>query len=114
MRKGIFLSIDKLIVKSINNDYTLSDISNELKDRCKNIFKAISSDYESIDIFLKCDVKDAEAKVKYIHDYIYCCSKRANDLDWIIENRNNFKNLTNIKTFNLIKFKDKLKNNETR
>jgi hypothetical protein len=112
MKSGVLLSIDKLIIKSIKNDYDLNDISNELKNRCKNIFKIIENDYKSINEFLECDVKDKEAKVKYIQDYIYCCTRRYNDLDWIIKNKNNFKYLTDIKMFNLIKFKDKLKKDE--
>lgn len=107
-------SIDSLITKSIKNDYTLSEISIELKNRCNNIFKIISSDYKSIDDFLKSDVTDKEKKYKYIQEYIRCCDKRSNDLDWLIENKDNFKGLKDINLFGLIKLKDKLNKNETR
>lgn len=107
-------SIDNLIIKSIKNDYTLSEISNELKNRCNNIFKIIINDYKCMDGFLKSDVSNKESKYKYIQEYIRCCDKRSNDLDWLIKNKDKFKGLKNENLFGLIKLKDKLNKNETK
>lgn len=102
-------SIDSLITKSIKNDYTLSEISLELRNRCNNIFKIIINDYKSIDDFLKSDVSNKELKYKYIQEYIRCCDKRSNDLDWLMKNKDNFKGLKDENLFRLIKLKEKLR-----
>lgn len=98
-----------LIMKPLNEGKSLLEINRDMHESIEKMFGMVSDDYESIGEFLKCEITDKSSKDKYIFYFIENSIKRISDIHWIFYNKEKFKNYTDIKLFNLIKLKDKLR-----
>lgn len=103
--------IDKHIIeKSLISGMSFLDINQELHNRIETIFRTVKDDYGSIENLLKIDVESKPAKHKYVFYFIKHSIKRISDVHWMFYNKNKLSRYTDSQIFNLIKLKDKLKN----
>jgi hypothetical protein len=94
--------------KSLNDVHVVSIIKSELRTK---IVKFTGILLKDVDVDKMLGLKFDEItpiKVRYGIANIRHCKKRINDLNWLLDNKYKFKNLSNTKVFNLIKLKDKL------
>jgi hypothetical protein len=101
--------IDRKILEEISRGNNLDEIISFLKSNCdkfmrRDSFIAISKSY----IIKNWNL--IEVKKKYTTYYVIHSTKRKNDIEWVLKNKEKFnKNLTDEKLFKLILLKEKLK-----
>jgi hypothetical protein len=101
--------IDMKILDCITRGNNLSEVVLYLKSNCdkfmkRDMFVNISKKY----ILTNWDL--IEIRKRYTTYYVIHSTKRKNDIEWVLKNKENFeKNITDTKLFKLILLKDKLK-----
>jgi hypothetical protein len=104
--------VDKRITDAFSDGLSIGAVQSELKVRIKNFTTTIIRDgIQLSDLYCKEFSEVQPLRHRYGITYIKHCEKRINDLSWINERRSSFKDQSNSKMFNLIKFKDKILSN---
>lgn len=120
-KESILKLIDTKIIKQINSDdLSFIEIIQDLEEKINRFGIIMSSNYdrETIDNAIlifnrKQDIVNIEPKaLRYNVCFRGHCINRINDIKWIIKNRYKFNKYDNIKVYNLILLKNKLKENE--
>jgi hypothetical protein len=100
-------AIDNKIISNLNSGKELIDIYNMLEQTINNFI--IRDDFMDVDeIFLKSNWDNIHFKKRYTSYYVVYTKKRKSDIMWLIVNRQEFKKLSNVKLFMLIRLRDKL------
>ncbi len=101
--------VDRKIIESFKDNLSIGAVKSDLKVRIKNFTTTITKDGVSInDLYDKDFSEISPIRHRYGITYIKQCEKRISDLDWIINNKFKFENLSNSKLFSLIKFREKI------
>lgn len=104
--------VDKRIIDAFNEGLSIGAVKSDLKVRINNFTMTIVKDGIKVsDLYNKEFLEVEPLRHRYGITYIKHCEKRINDLNWINERRGSFKDQSNSKMFNLIKFKDKISSN---
>ncbi len=99
--------IDARISARICEGYTLESIRDYLISNIKK--KREHEKFLKISKFLLLrNWNGLESGAKYTTYYAMHCSKRLEDIEWLLENRDKFPRLTNDKLFNMVLFKEKI------
>lgn len=93
------LSVDGLELNSVKSDLIDSITKFSQRDAFINVSK----------FYLLRNWDLIAVKKKYTTYYVMHSIKRLKDVDWLIENKKRFPNLSDPKLFKLIQFKDKIK-----
>jgi len=114
MRKDqIEIFVDNSISKAYLEGRSSLEVIEFLKIKMANIRNVFIAQNPLIDIDNLIKSNDWEnisnARAKYTATYINHSYKRINDIKWMLDNKNKFRDYKEGKMFNLIKFKDKLK-----
>lgn len=95
---------EKLSSNGLNLEYVKSDLIDSItKFSQRDAFINVSKFY------LLRNWNLIAVKKKYTTYYVMYSIKRLKDVDWLIENRKRFPNLSEPKLFKLVQFKDKIK-----
>jgi len=114
MRKDqIEIFVDNSISKAYLEGRSSLEVIEFLKIKMANIRNVFIAQNPLIDIDNLIKSNDWEnisnVRAKYTATYINHSYKRINDIKWMLDNKNKFRDYKEGKMFNLIKFKDKLK-----
>jgi hypothetical protein len=102
--------VDRKIIQSFQEGFSIGSIQSDLKVRIRNFTNTIGKD-SSVNYMQLYDTKFEDIpniRHRYGITYIKQCQKRLQDLDWIIEKKSKFSNMTYSKVFKLIQFREKL------
>jgi len=102
--------VDRKIIQSFQEGFSIGSIQSDLKVRIKNFTNTIAKD-TNVDYNQLYDAKFEDIsniRHRYGVTYIKQCEKRLQDLDWIICKKSEFSNMTYSKVFKLIQFREKL------
>ena len=104
--------VDRKVVQSLQEGFSIGAIQSDLIVRMKNFTKTIEKDGSMVyqDLYNSEFDKISNIRLRYGITYIKQCEKRLKDLDWILDNKFKF-NFENSKIFKLIQFKEKLTEN---
>lgn len=102
--------VDRKIIQSFQEGFSIGSIQSDLKVRIKNFTKTIEKDntvcYQQL---YDSDFDNiSNIRFRYGITYIKQCQKRLKDLDWIVEKKSKFNDMTYSKIFKLIQFREKL------
>jgi hypothetical protein len=101
--------IDKRILEEISKGNNLNEVISFLKSNCDKFMNRDSFIRVSKRYLVK-NWNLIEVKKKYTTYYVIHSSKRKNDIEWVLKNKEKFnKNLTDEKLFKLILLKEKLR-----
>lgn len=106
--------VDRKIIQSFQEGFSIGSIQSDLKVRIKNFTTTIAKD-TNVDYSQLYEAKFEDIsniRHRYGITYIKQCQKRLKDLDWIVDKRWKFSNLTYSKIFKLIQFKERLEDNK--
>lgn len=105
----ILKMVDRCISQSFEKGNNITDIQIELETKKVKFKSILDRDMCNVEEILSADWDDIKSsKARYGSFYIRNCSKRIEDLDWIIKNKNKFNRYSYSEIFQLIKFKEKL------
>lgn len=99
--------IDKKIHQALSDGESFQFVIDDLKDGISR-FSSRSGFIKVSKRYIINNWKLIEVKKRYTTYYVIHSTRRLNDIEWIVKNKDKF-NLDNAKLFNLIKLKDKLK-----
>jgi hypothetical protein len=105
--------VDRKIIQSFQEGFSIGSIQSDLKVRIKNFTNTIGKD-TSVNYVELYDSKFEDIpniRHRYGITYIKQCQKRLQDLDWILDKKPQFRHLSNSKIFKLIQFKEKITGN---
>lgn len=101
--------IDNKIISKISNDnLSLDSVKSDLIDSITK-FSGKESFMKVTKFYLLRNWKVMPVKKKYTTYYVIHSIKRLEDIDWLIERKDRFPNLSDLKLFKLIQFKEKIK-----
>ena len=105
----ILKMVDRCILQSFEKGNNITDIQSELENKKVKFKSILIRDMDNVEKILVSDWDDIESsKARYGSFYIRSCSKRIEDLDWIIKNKNKFNKYSYSEVFQLSKFKETL------
>jgi len=106
----ILRMVDRTITQSFKGGENIDDIKSQLRTRSVNFMKVLLKDKTiDVDEVMSTDWENlTSSRIKYGVYYIKNCSKRIDDLDWVLTNKNKFGGRNEEQIFGLIKLKDKL------
>lgn len=113
-KESMIRVIDKSIIERII-EASLTEVIESLEDRVAKFTIIICRDNPNIvlDDYKDKDIDTIEgSKLRYGICQIRHCTKRIEDIKWMIRNRANFPKFTNKQVFNLILLKEKLQKTE--
>lgn len=107
--KRIESHIDNKIFKKLSsNNMKLESVKSELLDNITR-FSQRDSFINVSKYYLLSNWKSIPIKEKYTTYHVMYSIKRLKDVNWLIENKKRFPNLSDSKLFKLIQFKDQIK-----
>ncbi len=99
---------DKISTKLNSGDLTLSEINDHLIESSEKF--STRSDFMDVSKFdLLSNWKNVHIKKRYTTFYVIHSRKRNKDIEWLMQNKDRFPNLSDGILFKLIKFKEKIK-----
>lgn len=105
--------IDDRIIKELSEGNSLIDVYNNLVNNI-NKFSKREDFLDVSEVYIKSNWSIFNFKEKYSTYYVIFSKKRKGDIMWLLINKEfKFKSLNDIKLFNLIKLRDKLKDHVT-
>lgn len=107
-RLKIMDMVDRKVISSFQDGFSIGAIQSELKVRMDNFKKTIGKDVDLEELYA-IDYEDIKCvRHRYGIAYIKQCEKRIIDLNWILDNKQRLRHKSNREIFGLIKFKEKL------
>ena len=109
-KKQIEKLIDNKIIENFLNGFKMCDVKSELQFKSDKFQHFSETDLKlTFDEILKLNWEEIRpTRIKYYVFYTVHCRKRLKDFDWIIKNKNKFRELTYLQVFNLLRLKEKL------